>query len=38
MSLTLTIEDGKLHLDGKKFVTKLVKTEDSGHWYTEKGE
>jgi len=38
MALTLTIEDGKLHLDGKKFVTKLVKTEDAGHWYTEQGE
>lgn len=38
MSLTVTINDGKVHLDGKRFVAKLVKTEDSGHWYTENGE
>jgi len=36
--MTLTIKDGKVHLDGKRLVTKLVKTEESGHWYTEDGQ
>jgi len=36
--MALTISNGFVYIDGKKHVTRLVQTDQAGHWYTAEGE